>query len=65
MRTPEGRIRLNTNGSLKDIKNIQLYNGLKVILNDADELEAEGIIEYSESEKIWVAKIDWDKIKNF
>jgi hypothetical protein len=61
----EGRIRLNTNGSLRDIANIQLYNGLEVILNDADELEATGIIEFSQTENIWVAKIDWDNIKIF
>jgi hypothetical protein len=61
----EGRIRLNTNGSLRDIENIQLYNGLQVILTDLDGLEAEGIIEFSDNENIWVAKIDWNKIKNF
>jgi len=61
----EGRIRLNTNGSLRDIENIQLYNGLQVILTDLDGLEAEGIIEFSDKENIWVAKIDWNKIKNF
>jgi hypothetical protein len=62
----EGRLRLSIVGALADIKrmNLQLHNGLAVIVNDNEGLETTGTIEYSENEKIWVAKIDWDKIKN-
>jgi len=62
-----GRIRLTTAGTLEDIKrlNIELQNGLQVILNDHEEFETVGIIEYSENENIWVAKIDWNKITHF
>ncbi|TMI86635.1 MAG: hypothetical protein E6H06_20675 [Bacteroidetes bacterium] len=62
----DGRLRLSTNGALADIKrmHIQLQDGLEVILNDNEGLEATGIIEFSQTENIWVAKIDWNKIKN-
>jgi hypothetical protein len=62
----EGRLRLSIAGALADIKrmNLQLQNGLEVILNDNEGLETIGIIQYSDTEKIWVAKIDWDKIRN-
>jgi hypothetical protein len=61
---PEGRIRLNTNQTFKDIDNmnITLVHGMQVILYDYDGLETAGIMEFSGSEKIWVARIDWDKL---
>jgi len=60
----EGRVRLNTAGTLNDLqtKNIVLESGLEVLLNDHDELKAVGTVEFSDVEKIWVAKIDWDKL---
>jgi hypothetical protein len=59
-----GRIRLNTNGTFDDIDkyHIKLESGLEVLLNDGDSLKAKGIIEFSDEEKIWVAKIDWNKL---
>ena len=49
-----GRIRLNTNASLNNIKeqNINLTPGLIVQLNDNDEFSISGIVEFSE-EKIY------------
>jgi len=54
-----GRVRLNTVGSIKDIKNkkIRLENNLKLVIDDDDGLKALAIIEYSEEENIWVARI--------
>ena len=60
----QGRVRLNTTGTFEDLAkyNIILRPGLEVLLNDDDSLEANGVVEYSEDEKIWVARIDWNKI---
>ena len=48
----KGRIRLNTKGTLSDIKEkrIQLKAGLELLLDDEDQLSILGIIEYSEDE---------------
>jgi hypothetical protein len=61
----EGRIRLTTYGTRRDIKekNIQLKNGLELLLDDEDELSTPGIVEFSKEENIWVAKIDWNLLK--
>lgn len=60
----QGRVRLNTKGTFDDLEklNVKLKPGLEIILNDNDELEAKGIVEHSNEEKIWVARIDWNKI---
>ena len=39
-----------------------LQEGLKVSLHD-EEMEAEGEVHYSGEERIWVAKIDWESIR--
>jgi hypothetical protein len=59
-----GRLRLNCQGTTNDLQksNIQLQEGLHLIFTD-DELEAEGIVAYSKNEEIWVATIDWSKLK--
>jgi len=64
----EGRVRLNCNGTLKDIarEKLELSHGLALVLcsddadanGNADELRAIGIVEYSTDEKIWVARVD-------
>ncbi|MET3503510.1 hypothetical protein ABIC45_005147 [Mucilaginibacter rubeus] len=61
----EGRVRLNAQGTLANIKaqNIELSNGLRLILDDEQELKAIGIVQFSENENIWVAKIDWNDLK--
>ncbi len=62
----EGRVRLNTNGAFDDIEKfkINLEPGLKVLLDDNEGLEIDGIVEFSDQENIWVAKFDWDKLNN-
>ena len=59
----KGRIRLNTKGSIEDIKNqkISLETGTEVFLYD-EELSVNGIITFSSEENLWVATIDWDEL---
>jgi hypothetical protein len=59
----EGRVRL-TNGSYSDISrmNIQLRSGFRVILDDSEGLSIEGTVEFSDTENVWVAKYDHQKL---
>ncbi len=61
-----GRVRLNTNGTFADIKelNLELKEGMRVSLDDNDSLTTIGEVKYSDEEKIWVAEINWDDIKH-
>jgi hypothetical protein len=58
----KGRIRLTARGTIDDLKanNITLREGLRLLLDDGDDLSTIGIVGFSEEENIWVAKIDWD-----
>ncbi|MEH2305142.1 hypothetical protein [Nostoc sp.] len=59
----EGRLRLNCIGTIEDLANqsIELRDGqlLKIYSED---LEVDGVVQFSEEEKLWVAAIDWDRI---
>lgn len=57
----EGRIRLNCVGTIDDLARlgIRLNEGLELELYGED-LEAHGRVEYSASEGVWVAVIDWE-----
>lgn len=61
----KGRVRLNANGTLDDIRNkqMELVDGLEVLLDDDDGLVISGQVEFSKEENIWVAVIDWSKLK--
>lgn len=61
----KGRLRLNLDGTIESLKkeNVKLENGLELIFDDECELQINGVVEYSECESIWVAKIDWNKLK--
>ena len=61
----KGRVRLNTNGSLADIrdKNIELVSGKKIMIDDHQELTAFGILHFSNEENLWVVEINWDAIQ--
>jgi hypothetical protein len=63
-RPPRGRLRLNCIGTIQDLARlgVRLQEGLKVSLHD-EEMEAEGEVHYSGEERIWVAKIDWESIR--
>lgn len=60
----QGRLRLNCVGTIEDLssKNIKLQDGQLLALYD-EELEVDGVVQYSEEENLWVAAIDWKQIK--
>ncbi len=60
----QGRVRLNCAGTIEDIKRqgIVLQDRQPLIIY-SEELEVEGIVHYSEEEKLWTAVIDWDAIR--
>ena len=59
----EGRLRLNCIGTIEDLanQNVELQNGQLLTLYSED-LEVDGVVRFSEEEKLWVAAIDWDRI---
>jgi hypothetical protein len=60
----QGRVRLNCVGTIRDLdqKQISLMEGLQLTLSD-DDLEAEGDVHFAEDERLWVAVIDWNAIR--
>jgi hypothetical protein len=70
----ENRLRLTCAGTRRDLERqgIELREGMNLTLytDDAndngqpDELLAEGIVEYNEAEKCWVARIDWQALRH-
>jgi hypothetical protein len=60
----QGRLRLNCTGTIEDLahQKIWLQNGREITLYSED-LEVDGIVQYSTTENLWVAVIDWDNIK--
>lgn len=57
----QGRIRLNTVGTLKDLADseVELEHGMSVELYDGEMRPLLGVAEYSQREGIWVAVVDW------
>jgi hypothetical protein len=70
----EGRLRLNCVGTTKDLarKQVVLRPGLLLTLysddadagGNSDDLEVGGVVEYSEAEQCWVARVDWSAIRH-
>jgi hypothetical protein len=60
----QGRLRLNCIGTVEDLarQNIELQNGQLLTLYSED-LEVEGVVQYSSEESLWVAAIDWNVVK--
>jgi hypothetical protein len=60
-----GRLRMNCVGTTLDFARlgVRLQDGLRVVVSDHDELEADAELVYSTEEHIWVAKIDWNAIR--
>lgn len=60
----QGRLRLNCIGTIEDLarQQIELENGQRLMLYGED-LEVDGIVQFSEDEKIWVVTIDWNQIR--
>jgi hypothetical protein len=63
---PQGRVRLNTRGTLDDLarQQVALSDGLRLTLYSED-AEADAEAHYSNDEKLWTAVIDWDAIRQF
>lgn len=59
-----GRIRL-LESSKDDIRKAGLtfVGGMEIEVSDGD-ISSKGIVRFSKDEKIWVAEVDWNKIKN-
>jgi hypothetical protein len=59
-----GRLRLNCVGTIEDLshQNIKLKEGQFLTLY-SEELEVDGVVQYSEEESLWVAVIDWTQIR--
>jgi hypothetical protein len=62
----KGRLRLNCIGTVEDLaqQQIVLRDGLSLILYSED-LEVEGVVQYSTDENVWVAIIDWNAIRDY
>ena len=60
----QSRLRLNCVGTIEDLsrQNIKLQNGQLLTLY-SEELEVDGVVQYSEEESLWVAEIDWEQIR--
>jgi hypothetical protein len=60
----QGRLRLNCIGTVEDLarQRITLREGQPLVLF-SEELEADGVVHYSEEESLWVGVIDWDAIR--
>ncbi|MBE9037138.1 hypothetical protein [aff. Roholtiella sp. LEGE 12411] len=60
----QGHLRLNCIGTIEDLGNqsIELQDGQLLTLYSED-LEVDGVVQFSEEEKLWVAAIDWDQIR--
>ncbi|AFY35224.1 hypothetical protein [Calothrix sp. PCC 7507] len=60
----QGRLRLNCTGTIEDLAHhkIWLQNGQEITLYSED-LEVDGIVQFSTTENLWVAVIDWENIK--
>ena len=61
----KGRLRLNCIGTVEDLaqQQIVLQDGLSLTLY-SEELEVEGVVQYSTDENLWVAVIDWNAIRD-
>jgi hypothetical protein len=60
-----GRLRLNCIGTVADLaqQQIVLRDGLPLTFY-SEELEVEGVVQYSTDENVWVAVIDWQAIRD-
>jgi hypothetical protein len=60
----QGRLRLNCIGTIEDLarQHTELENGQRLMLCGED-LEVDGVVQFSDDEKIWVAAIDWNQIR--
>jgi hypothetical protein len=59
-----GRARLNTVGTMRDVKKlgIELTKGMHLLLYSED-LEALGVVQFSDEDSVWVASFSWDDLR--
>jgi hypothetical protein len=59
----KGRLRLNCVGTIADLSrlHIELRDGQPLRLYSED-LEVDGVVQYSDEEQLWVALIDWNAV---
>ncbi|NEP12611.1 MAG: hypothetical protein F6K14_20860 [Symploca sp. SIO2C1] len=60
----QGRLRLNCIGTVEDLarQDIELKDG-QLLTFYSEELEVEGIVQYSSEENVWVGVIDWNALR--
>lgn len=60
----QGRLRLNCIGTIEDLarQQVELHQGEELTFYSED-LEVNGVVQYSEEEKVWTATINWDQIR--
>ena len=60
----QGRLRLNCVGTIEDLARyrVELRDGEKLVLY-SEELEVDGVVQYSDVERLWVAAVDWQQIR--
>jgi hypothetical protein len=60
----EGRLQLNCIGTIEDLArhHIELQDG-QLLTFYSEDIEVDGTVQYSELEKMWVATIDWEQIR--
>lgn len=60
----QGRLRLNCIGTIEDLSRQQaeLEDGQQLTLYSED-LQVDGVVQFSEDEKVWIATIDWNQIR--
>jgi hypothetical protein len=60
----QGRLRLNCIGTIEDLarQHMELKNDRRLILY-CEDLEVDGVVQFSQDEKIWVVAIDWNQIR--
>lgn len=60
----KGRLRLNCTGTIEDLKRKSVEpHGGDIFTLYSEDIEVEGVVEYSSEENLWVASIDWEAIK--
>lgn len=61
-----GKVRLNTNGSLSDLFKVKhkIHRDMVVWLYD-EEFEVETKLEYDEKWKVWLGEPDWSTLRYF
>jgi len=59
------RVRLNTAGTEMDLEklSIRLQEGMTLRICD-DDLAGEGVVVFSEEEKIWVIEVKWQLVRD-